>query len=74
MVPRREVEAEVAGSVWKVEVGPGAEVEAGDVLLILESMKMEIPLEAPTAGRVAELCVAEEDPVDEGQVLVIIET
>jgi biotin carboxyl carrier protein len=71
---RREIESEVAGNVWKVEVAQGDTVAAGDVLLILESMKMEIPLESPEAGRVAELRVAPEDSVDEGQVLVVLET
>ena len=71
---RCEVESEVAGSVWKVEVAQGDTVAAGDVLLILESMKMEIPLESPESGRVAELCVAPDDSVDEGQVLVVLET
>ncbi len=71
---RYEVESEVAGSVWKVEVALGDTVAVGDVLLILESMKMEIPLESPESGRVAELCVALEDSVDEGQVLVVLET
>jgi acetyl-CoA carboxylase biotin carboxyl carrier protein len=68
-----EVEAEIAGNVWKIEARVGAEVEAEDVLLILESMKMEIPVEAPCAGRVAEIRVAEGDAIDEGAVLAVIE-
>ena len=70
---RVEVESEVQGSVWKVEVAQGASVSAGDVLIILESMKMEIPVEAPVAGTVVELSVAPEDPVEEDQVLLVIE-
>ncbi len=70
---QHEVESEVQGSVWKVEVAPGASVAAGDVLLILESMKMEIPVEAPVAGTVLELRVKPEDPVEEDQVLAVIE-
>jgi len=66
------VESEVTGSVWKVVVDVGDAVSAGDVLLILESMKMEIPLESPIAGRVAELLVRPQDTVEEGQVLVVI--
>ena len=66
------VESEVAGSVWKVVVGVGDAVSAGDVLLILESMKMEIPLESPVTGRIAELLVKPQDTVEEGQVLVVI--
>jgi len=68
-----EVEAEIAGNVWKIETRVGAEVEEEDVLLILESMKMEIPVEAPCAGRVAEIRVAEGDSVEEGAVLAVIE-
>jgi biotin carboxyl carrier protein len=71
---RVEVESEVQGSVWKVEVAEGDKVKAGDVLIILESMKMEIPVEAPADGTVAELSVAPEDPVSEDQVLAVIET
>jgi biotin carboxyl carrier protein len=68
----RPVESEVTGSVWKIVVGIGDAVSAGDVLLILESMKMEIPLESPVAGRVTELLVKPLDTVEEGQVLVVI--
>lgn len=71
---RLEVESEVTGNVWKVEVEAGERVEEGDVLLILESMKMEIPLEAPTAGMVAEVLVAVEDAVQEDQVVAVLDT
>ena len=71
---RLEVESEVTGNVWKVEVEAGASVEEGDVLLILESMKMEIPLEAPAAGTVAEVLVAVEDSVQEDQVVAVLDT
>ena len=70
---RVEVESEVQGSVWKVEVEQGAAVTEGDVLMILESMKMEIPVVAPLDGTVVELSVAPEDPVAEDQVLAVIE-
>ena len=70
---RREVGSEVTGNVWKVEVEAGARVEEGDVLLILESMKMEIPVEAPVAGTVAEVLVAVEDSVTEDQVVAVLE-
>jgi biotin carboxyl carrier protein len=70
---RMEVEPEVAGSVWKLVASPGASLQAGDTILILESMKMEIPVEAPVAGQLLELCVAEEDPVEEGQVVAILD-
>jgi biotin carboxyl carrier protein len=68
-----EVTAEIAGNVWKIETSVGASVEAEDVLLILESMKMEIPVEAPRAGRVAELRVAEGDSIEEGAILVVLD-
>ena len=68
-----EVEAQIAGNVWKIESQVGAEVEEEDVLMILESMKMEIPVEAPCAGTVAEIRVAEGDSVEEGAVLAVIE-
>ena len=70
---RVEVESEVTGTVWKVEAAVGDAVAEGDVLLILESMKMEIPVESPTAGIVAELLVRPEEPVQEDQVLAILE-
>ena len=71
---RLEIESDVTGNVWKVEVEAGASVGAGEVLMILESMKMEIPVEAPEAGTVAELRVAVEDSVQEDQVIAVIET
>tara|TARA_B100002003_G_scaffold250345_1_gene289486 strand:+ start:4964 stop:5191 length:228 start_codon:yes stop_codon:yes gene_type:complete len=70
---RLEIRSEVTGNVWKVEVAVGDHVDAEDALLILESMKMEIPVETPCAGVVSELLVKEEDAVEEGQVVVIIE-
>ena len=69
---RINVESEVAGNVWKVHVGKGDQVSAGQELMILESMKMEIPVEAPAAGEIVELCVAAEDAVDEDQLLAVI--
>ena len=69
---RIEVESEIAGSVWKVEVEVGDRVEVGDVLIVLESMKMEIPVESPSAGTVAEILVAPEDAVEEDQVLAVL--
>lgn len=66
------VEAEVTGSVWRIEVKSGDDVDVGHVLMILESMKMEIPVESPVGGRVTEICVSLEQPVAEGQVLAIL--
>ncbi|MEO5696052.1 MAG: biotin/lipoyl-binding carrier protein [Burkholderiaceae bacterium] len=68
----KDVKAEVGGSIWKIEVTLGQAVSEGDTLLIVESMKMEIPLAAPCAGTVREIRVAEGDMVDEDQVLLVI--
>jgi acetyl-CoA carboxylase biotin carboxyl carrier protein len=69
-----EVTSEVTGNVWKVQAKVGDVLAEEDVIMILESMKMEIPVEAPVAGKLVELLVAEEDSVDEGQVVAVIET
>ncbi len=71
---RIEVLSEVTGNVWKITASVGDTLAEEDVIMILESMKMEIPIEAPTAGRLVELLVKEEDSVDEDQVVAIIET
>ncbi len=68
-----EIRSEVAGTVFQVEVSAGARVSAGDTLLILESMKMEIPVDAPRDGIVAKVAVAENEVVKEGQVLLVLE-
>lgn len=69
----KKVFSEITGSVWKVEVQPGASVEAGQTLLIVESMKMEIPVESPSAGTVREVLVAEGEAVQDGQWLVTLD-
>ena len=69
-----EVKAEVTGCVWKVEVAPGQSVSEGDALIIIESMKMEIPVLTEVAGKVGSILVAEADYVNEGQAVVVIET
>ena len=66
-----KVIAEVAGKVWKIEARPGAALAADDVILILESMKMEIPVIAPAAGKLLELRVKEGDMVNEGDVVAV---
>jgi len=66
------VRSEIAGSVWKIEVTVGDTVAEDDPLLILESMKMEIPLLSPRAGVVKEILVAEGEPIGEGVVAVIL--
>jgi acetyl-CoA carboxylase biotin carboxyl carrier protein len=67
-----DVLAHITGTVWKIEVQPGKEVAEGDVLIILESMKMEMPVEAPVAGVVSEIKVKEGEAVDEGRVVAVI--
>jgi len=70
---RIEVKSEVTGTVFQIEKAVGDTVDEGDEILILESMKMEIPAIAPIAGTVVELCVAEGDAVEEGDVVAVIE-
>ncbi|MGN1400604.1 MAG: acetyl-CoA carboxylase biotin carboxyl carrier protein subunit [Bacillus sp. (in: firmicutes)] len=68
-----EVKASMAGSVWKIVGEVGESVSEGQEIIILESMKMEIPITADSAGTLAELKVKENDFVNEGDVLAIIE-
>ncbi|WP_285710725.1 biotin/lipoyl-binding carrier protein [Microtetraspora sp. NBRC 16547] len=68
-----EVRAEMVANVWKIVVGEGDTVDEGDTLVILESMKMEIPVIAEDAGIVAQLKVAEGDVVQEGDLIAVIE-
>jgi biotin carboxyl carrier protein len=70
---QHEIESEVTGNVWKVLAEAGTRVAEGDVIIILESMKMEIPVEAPVAGTLVELMVAPEEQVEEDQLLAVIE-
>ena len=65
-----KVRSEITGSVWKVEVVVGQTVAEGDTLVIVESMKMEIPISAPTSGVVTEIFVAEGEPVADDQVVI----
>ncbi|HEY3354914.1 MAG TPA: biotin/lipoyl-binding carrier protein [Polyangia bacterium] len=67
-----EICAHITGTVWKIEVTPGQAVAEGDVVLILESMKMEMPLEAPRAGTIGDIKVKEGDPVQEGAVVMTL--
>lgn len=68
-----EVRADVAGKVWKIEAVPGQALAADDTILVLESMKMEIPITAPHAGRLLELRVGEGDAVREDQVVALLD-
>ena len=67
------IEAHITGTVWKIEVGVGDTVEEGDTVVILESMKMEMPVEAEDEGTVKEVLVAEGQAVSEGDPLVVLE-
>ena len=67
------VEAEMVANVWKVLVQPGQDVGAGETLVILESMKMEIPVEAPVGGTISAVHVEEGGVVQEGDVIATIE-
>ncbi len=68
-----DVEAHITGTVWKIEVGVGDEVDEGDTVAILESMKMEMPVEAEDAGIVKEVRCEEGQSVQEGDVLVVLD-
>jgi len=67
-----QIKAEVAGSVWKIVTAVGETVEAGGTLMILESMKMEIPVIAEDGGRIEKFTVAETEAVNEGQVVAVL--
>ena len=68
-----EVEAHITGTVWKIECQVGEQIAEGDTVVILESMKMEMPVEAEDPGKVAEIRVEEGQSVSEGDVLVVLE-
>ena len=68
-----EITAHITGTVWKIEKQVGDVVAEGDAVVILESMKMEMPVESPVAGKVGEIRCAEGDAVEEGAVLAIVE-
>ncbi len=68
-----EVEAHITGTVWKIEVAVGDNVEEGDTVVILESMKMEMPVEAEDPGVVARILCEEGQSVSEGDTLVVLD-
>jgi acetyl-CoA carboxylase biotin carboxyl carrier protein len=68
-----DVEAHITGTVWKVECEVGDEIEEGDTVVILESMKMEMPVEAEDSGTVAEILCEEGQAVNEGDPLLVLE-
>ena len=65
--------AHITGTVWKIEVKEGDSVTEGQVCVILESMKMEMPVEAPSAGKVQKIACAEGQAVNDGDVLLVLE-
>jgi len=70
---RIEIKSEITGTVWKLVSKPGDRVESGDTLIIVESMKMEIPVITEDPGTVKEIRVKEKEPVAEGQVVAILD-
>lgn len=73
-MPNNDVVSPVTGTVWKIERAAGDVLQEGDVIMILESMKMEIPVEATTAGTLGSIDVDEGDSVNEDQVLGVVNT
>ena len=65
-----DVAAHITGTVWEIRVNVGDEVQEEQVLVVLESMKMEMPVESPASGKVASILVAKGQAVEEGEVLV----
>jgi len=70
---RIEIKSEITGTVWEVKTQPGEKVDSGDILLVVESMKMEIPVITEDAGTVVEVLVQKKDPVAEGQVVAVLD-
>ena len=68
-----KVEAHITGTVWKIEVSVGDTIEEGDTVVVLESMKMEMPVESEDEGTVKEILVEEGQSVSEGDPLVVLE-
>ncbi|HEX4337698.1 MAG TPA: acetyl-CoA carboxylase biotin carboxyl carrier protein subunit [Polyangiaceae bacterium] len=68
-----DIAAHITGTVWKIQVKVGDHVEEEQAVVILESMKMEMPVESPSAGRVVSIAVSEGQAVEEGETLVTIE-
>jgi acetyl-CoA carboxylase biotin carboxyl carrier protein len=68
-----EVKAELVGNLWKIVTEVGQAVDEDDTLMILESMKMEIPITSPITGTIKEILVKEGDVVQEGQTVAIVE-
>jgi acetyl-CoA carboxylase biotin carboxyl carrier protein len=67
------VKSEIAGNVWKIQTKPGDRIEVDGEIMILESMKMEIPVLSPKAGTIKEIRVSEGEAIDEGQLVAILD-
>ena len=67
------VKSEIAGNVWKIQTRPGDRIEVDGEIMILESMKMEIPVLSPKAGTIKEIRVSEGEAIDEGQLVAILD-
>ena len=67
------VKSEIAGNVWKIQTRPGDRIEADGEIMILESMKMEIPVLSPKAGTIKEIRVQEGEAIGEGHVVAILD-
>jgi acetyl-CoA carboxylase biotin carboxyl carrier protein len=67
------VKSEIAGNVWKIQLKPGDKVEAEGEIMILESMKMEIPVLSPRAGTIKEIRVSEGEAIGEGQLVAVLD-
>lgn len=72
-MPSLNIKSEVAGQVWKIDAAVGQHMTAGESVMIVEAMKMEIPVDAPRAGVLLEVLVAEGDAIEEGQVVARLE-
>lgn len=68
-----DVEAHITGTVWKIVKKVGDQVSEGEEIMILESMKMEMPIESPADGKISEIKVKENDAVNEGDVVAVIQ-
>lgn len=68
-----DIKAHITGTVWKIEAAVGDVLDEDDVVMILESMKMEMPIESPADGKILTINVAEGEPVQEGQVVATLE-
>ncbi len=68
-----DVAAHITGTVWEIRVNVGEQVQEEQVLVVLESMKMEMPVESPAAGKVASIAVEKGQAVEEGEVLLTLE-